>query len=302
MISPQLNSFILACLFVFCYSSKGIAQTDINEKHIQVSVRMMGHQILLNSGDSISLILVSKSEQHRYKLEFEKELLIRPEELVAQIESVVEQSHIATSYLVEVQTCNSGEVVYSYEIGNSVKNDLIPCINRLLPKACYRIYFTILEPNNTVQSFFTGPLSTGSKNTSLKWGEINIFSITSGIILLICLVFLWIYFQKKRSENSPNEDVIQLGAYEFNSKTMELFFKSEKIELSSKEADLLALLLKTSHSTVERDYLLKTIWGDEGNYIGRTLDVFISKLRKKLEEDASVKIINVRGVGYKLIF
>jgi DNA-binding response OmpR family regulator len=60
--------------------------------------------------------------------------------------------------------------------------------------------------------------------------------------------------------------------------------------------------LKTSHSTVERDYLLRTVWGDEGNYIGRTLDVFISKLRKKLEDDASVKIINVRGVGYKLIF
>jgi DNA-binding response OmpR family regulator len=55
------------------------------------------------------------------------------------------------------------------------------------------------------------------------------------------------------------------------------------------------------NSTVEREHILKTIWGDEGSYIGRTLDVFISKLRKRLEADTKVKIVNVRGVGYKLI-
>jgi DNA-binding response OmpR family regulator len=46
---------------------------------------------------------------------------------------------------------------------------------------------------------------------------------------------------------------------------------------------------------------LNKVWGDEGDYIGRTLDVFISKLRKKLEADSSIKIVNIRGVGYKLV-
>ena len=52
---------------------------------------------------------------------------------------------------------------------------------------------------------------------------------------------------------------------------------------------------------IAREDILQRIWGDEGDYVGRTLDVFISKLRKKLAADASLKIVNLRGVGYKLV-
>jgi len=55
------------------------------------------------------------------------------------------------------------------------------------------------------------------------------------------------------------------------------------------------------NTTVEREVILNIVWGDEGDYVGRTLDVFISKLRKKLEVDSSIKIVNIRGVGYKLV-
>jgi DNA-binding response OmpR family regulator len=61
------------------------------------------------------------------------------------------------------------------------------------------------------------------------------------------------------------------------------------------------LLNNTVNNTVEKEIILKEVWGDEGDYVGRTLDVFISKLRKKLESDDKVKIVNVRGVGYKLV-
>ena len=61
------------------------------------------------------------------------------------------------------------------------------------------------------------------------------------------------------------------------------------------------MLYNAANTTVERDVILNMVWGDEGDYIGRTVDVFISKLRKKLEFDSKVKIVNVRGVGYKLI-
>ena len=75
----------------------------------------------------------------------------------------------------------------------------------------------------------------------------------------------------------------------------------EFIELTSKEADLLLLLCDSANTTVERENILKTVWGDEGSYVGRTLDVFISKLRKKLEADETIKILNIRGVGYRLV-
>ena len=99
----------------------------------------------------------------------------------------------------------------------------------------------------------------------------------------------------------PNPNWISLGKYHFDKLNSELILEEQRIELTSKEADLLFLLYETVNTTIERDVLLNKVWGDEGDYIGRTLDVFISKLRKKLEFDERIKIVNVRGVGYKLV-
>jgi len=82
---------------------------------------------------------------------------------------------------------------------------------------------------------------------------------------------------------------------------MTLIYKGDIIELSSKETDLLFLLFNHKNKVMTRENILQIVWGDEGDYIGRTLDVFISKLRKKLAKDPNVKIVNVRGIGYKLI-
>jgi DNA-binding response OmpR family regulator len=82
---------------------------------------------------------------------------------------------------------------------------------------------------------------------------------------------------------------------------MNLSFEDKIIELTSKEADLLFLLYSAANNTLERKVILNTVWGDEGDYVGRTLDVFISKLRKKLEADSNLKIVNIHGVGYKFV-
>tara|TARA_B110000046_G_C13004434_1_gene403715 strand:- start:1725 stop:1979 length:255 start_codon:yes stop_codon:yes gene_type:complete len=82
---------------------------------------------------------------------------------------------------------------------------------------------------------------------------------------------------------------------------MTLTLKAQSIELSSKESDLLCLLSSNENKTLKREYILNVVWGDEGDYVGRTLDVFISKLRKKLEADSSLKIVNIRGVGYRFV-
>jgi DNA-binding response OmpR family regulator len=92
-----------------------------------------------------------------------------------------------------------------------------------------------------------------------------------------------------------------LGEYYFDKRNTELIIEQQRIELTSKEADLLLLLYNAANTTVERGVILNKVWGDEGDYIGRTLDVFISKLRKKLEFDSKVKIVNIRGIGYKLV-
>jgi len=73
------------------------------------------------------------------------------------------------------------------------------------------------------------------------------------------------------------------------------------IELTSKESELLNLLYGSTNKTVEHDFILNKVWGDEGDYVGRTLDVYISKLRKKFGNDATIQIKNIKGLGYKLI-
>ena len=82
---------------------------------------------------------------------------------------------------------------------------------------------------------------------------------------------------------------------------MVLTREDESTELTSKEADLLVVLHSSVNNTIEREVILNSVWGDEGDYVGRTLDVFVSKLRKKLSADPNIKITNIRGVGYRLI-
>lgn len=64
---------------------------------------------------------------------------------------------------------------------------------------------------------------------------------------------------------------------------------------------MLDLLYTNLNQTVNREHILQVVWGDEGDYLGRTLDVFISKLRKKLGADSNLKIVNIRGIGYRMV-
>ena len=75
--------------------------------------------------------------------------------------------------------------------------------------------------------------------------------------------------------------------------------KQEK--LTTKEAELLTLLSNRQNELLQRDYALKTIWIDDNYFNARSMDVYITKLRKHLKEDPNVEIINVHGKGYKLV-
>lgn len=97
------------------------------------------------------------------------------------------------------------------------------------------------------------------------------------------------------------EDRLQLGQYRFNPKNQTLQYKNEKVvTLSGRENQLLLLLTENKNKIVERDTVLDLMWPNNDFYASRSMDVFISKLRKLLIKDKEVKILNVRGVGYKL--
>ncbi|MBK9628225.1 MAG: winged helix-turn-helix transcriptional regulator [Flavobacteriales bacterium] len=112
----------------------------------------------------------------------------------------------------------------------------------------------------------------------------------------------FLFFRRKAAPVIPtNGDAVPIGAFHFDKGKMELSINDRKVELTGKEAELLHLLHACANETVAREVMLKEVWGNDSDYVGRTLDVFISKLRKKLEADPSVRIANIRGVGYRLI-
>jgi DNA-binding response OmpR family regulator len=122
------------------------------------------------------------------------------------------------------------------------------------------------------------------------------------LLTLILLGLGYVYWKSKRTVPvAINSNLIQFGDYKFDKRNMLLFRNDEKTDLTSKEADLLLLLYTAVNEVVERDVILNSVWGDEGDYVGRTLDVFISKLRKKIAADEKLKIVNIRGIGYKFI-
>ncbi len=277
-----------------CLAAEGNVRDAKDDRQNKVLMRMIGHQMLLNSGDSTSRVLPIEKVEDRYRIAFESGFQFKPDELVETIECVLMDTKIASNYLVEVENCASCEIVYSYLVGNSLSADVIPCGPRMQPKACYRLLFTILDTSAPGRASLQVATAYPPKN-------IPYFSLGAGIFVLLLFFSLGHFFWPGKRNAKPNPNIIAIGDYQFDKKNMKLSLDQDSIELTSKEADLLALLRSSANTTLAREVIMKTVWGDEGDYMGRTLDVFISKLRKKLEADPSVKIANIRGVGYKLV-
>ena len=97
------------------------------------------------------------------------------------------------------------------------------------------------------------------------------------------------------------EQKVAIGSYLFDFTKQTLHFNELIITLTHREAELLFLLIENKNEILDRSIVLKKIWGNDDFFNGRSLDVFITKLRKKLNLDPNIQIINVRGQGYKLI-
>lgn len=103
-----------------------------------------------------------------------------------------------------------------------------------------------------------------------------------------------------RPTTSDQQHNFNIGDYIFDVNNQELVRNGTATRLTNKEARLLKILAQHKNQVVERDVIMKSIWENEGYFVARSMDVFISKLRKSLSGDKSIKISNVHGVGYRL--
>ncbi len=105
----------------------------------------------------------------------------------------------------------------------------------------------------------------------------------------------------KQRVHNADDSTFTIGAYAFNSKNQLLMLANKEQKLTTKESELMRLLCIHKNDVLDRNFALKTIWHDDNYFNGRSMDVYIAKLRKFLKDDSKVEIVNVHGKGFKLL-
>ena len=107
--------------------------------------------------------------------------------------------------------------------------------------------------------------------------------------------------RRVRGKKSKENTVYNIGKFVFDTQKQLLSIGDKQTKLTTKENELLALLCSHANEILQRDFALKTIWIDDNYFNARSMDVYITKLRKHLKDDEQIEIINIHGKGYKLI-
>jgi DNA-binding winged helix-turn-helix (wHTH) protein len=257
-------------------------KAEISEKHIEVVLRDLGHQLLLAAKDSSSPVLpVKKLNDHTYQISFQNEFGFVSDTLISLVQQKFQKAALAEDYIVSLRNCKQAETVFAFEI-NSHAGDLTPCRGRTLDVGCYIIEIELLQKTS--------------------------FNFLWLLPLIIPLGLVGFYakdkFRKKEelTSISDNANYIQLGKFKFSVANNLLKTEHESITLSEKETTALKIFAENMAQIVEREKLMKEIWEDKGVVvISRNVDVLVSKLRKKLSNDNSIKFINEPGRGYKFV-
>ncbi|RZS93814.1 helix-turn-helix domain-containing protein [Aquimarina brevivitae] len=285
-----LSIVLLTLVGIFFFGKSSKKQEDFAEL-VKIAMRDVGDKLLRYDQDSTSLVQpVKRLKQYTYQLSFDEPLTIAPDTLVKVVENSFDRTELPNNYRVMVKQCEDQEVAYSYQMMAQVENTIVACSGRNLPSKCYTIEVKFVDQATSVEI----------QNNIVLIGIVSI-----GIVLLIVLIKAFKYPKNEPTHETnttqkAKHDGVRIGSFWFVEDQLKLIQESKEIQLSKKECELLAILAANPNQLVTRDELTKRIWEDNGVYVGRSLDTYISKLRKKLQLDETLKITNSHGVGYKL--
>jgi hypothetical protein len=261
------------------------SMTDSDEFAIsrrEILLRRIGHELLLQSGDSISRVLpVKKIAENEYQISFENELTFQADSLINTTRRLLAKDPLAGDYVVNVLNSGKSGVAYGYAISKNKKDDIVACIGRKQSRARYMIH--------------------------IKFKPTSIITVKNGLLFgglpflaFVGFIFLGSVKPHRDLPDAQKTGIVTLGSMLFDAKSRKLTINGNTIDLTGTETRVLHIFASSPNEIIERSRLQKEIWEDEGVIVGRSLDMFISKLRKKLEIDPNSKIVVIRGKGYKL--
>ncbi|QJW88655.1 winged helix-turn-helix transcriptional regulator [Spirosoma taeanense] len=273
---------LLTVISIICVAFSMTGNDDFDFARREIMLRRIGHEILLQSGDSTSRVLpIKKIAKNEYQISFENAFTFQPESLVNTTQRLLAKDPLASDYIVNVLNCADASVAYGYAISKNKKDDIVACIGRRQSISCYMIHIKF-------------------KPVGITTAQTGYFLGSLAVLAFVGFIFLRSVKPRRPLVDSQPTGIFTLGSMSFDAETRKLMINGKAIDLTRTETRVLRIFALSPNEAIERSRLQKEIWEDEGVIVGRSLDMFISKLRKKLEFDPNIRIVVIRGKGYKL--
>ncbi|MBK8492829.1 MAG: winged helix-turn-helix transcriptional regulator [Saprospirales bacterium] len=256
---------------------------DLSPEKINLALRRTADGLLRASGDSTSRIpAIEQADGGVWRIRLEQPF--QYEQLPALLQTSLDLYGINHPYEVAVRRCADATIDLGYHQLDVLQEDDVPCAGREMPDGCHFIEVTFLK----------------------NGGKSLLRPTTAGLMLLSLagLVGLWFYRRQRPVAAAPGAagetEWLEFGNSRLDVAGQVLLCGSVRQNLTFRETKLLRLFADSPDRLLEREYILRHVWEDEGVLVGRSIDVFVSRLRKKLAADPSVAIVAVHGVGYRL--
>jgi hypothetical protein len=244
---------------------------------INLALRRTADGLLRASGDSTSRIpAVEQTGANVWRIRLEQSFDYA--QLPALLQASLDRYGISGPYEVAVRRCSDATIDLGYHQLDALEDDFVPCQGREMPEGCHYIEIAFLKKS--------GKSDLGT-------------SIALSLLLLFAgMTAFWFFRRKKPVEEG--RDWRAFGNCRLDVDAQLLYCGDVRQTLTYREAKLLGLFAAHPDQVIERERILSDVWADEGVLVGRSVDVFVSRLRKKLAADPSVAIVAVHGVGYRL--
>ncbi|BDD09515.1 hypothetical protein FUAX_19470 [Fulvitalea axinellae] len=255
--------FIMACFFIaISISLFRVPNKKLVREQTHLAMRAIGDELLKANNDFRTPVPpIEQIGSATLRLRFNKPIVIDPDTLVT-LSVKHFNSRISSRSIVNVLKADTKEIVYSFEINHLTEKE-IPCLGRKLPKSLYLL-----------ESSFYGQTTIRLRSNvpSLSLAGTSVLFIFFGLALLIK--------QKAKPKGSNQRE---LNGIKLDLNFNRILYKDESIELTDKETQILAILFEKAGELISREYLVQEVWAKQGVVTGRSLDMYISRLRKKLK-------------------
>ncbi len=280
--------------FLFSLLTRSVAAEGETEgtrlaRSANLALRRTAHILLRQQGDSTSRIApVQQIDDRTFTIRLEKSFAY--DGIPTLLQESLERHHISTPYDVAVLDCTNGEVQLGYTFYDLKTPEGVACSGRVQDEGCH-----------TLQVTFSAPVTTAAAPIGLWWAGALGF-LLAGFVGLVWYRVGRVNVPVETSEPvlAQENNLLYLGQTTFDPANQTLRVADRHQTLTYRETKLLRLFAEHPNQLLERDFILQSVWGDEGITVGRSADVFVSRLRKLLQSDPTLRIASIHGVGYRL--